>query len=93
MHKPALFAVLEIEDAPPHLRRVVERAMMTCIPSVSELVIPGQPVEDAHWYTRWIRTPSGVSCREVITGTSEELAALNAELEQYGIGATLRRVA
>lgn len=93
MHNSALFAVLEIEDASPRVRRVVERAMVDCIPSVSALVIPGQHVEDAHWYTRWIRTPSGVSCREVITGTSEELAALDAELDHLGVDATLRRVA
>lgn len=93
MHNSALFAVLEIEDASPRERRDVERAMVDCIPSVSELAIPGQHVDDAHWYTRWMRTPYGVSCREVITGTSEELAALNAELEHLGISATLRTVA
>lgn len=93
MHNSALFAVLEIEDAPLHVRREVERAMVDCIPSASELFIPGQSAEDAHWYTRWVRTPRGVSCREVITGTSEELAALDAELEHCGIGATLRTVA
>lgn len=97
-------AVLHISGMPIRLRPVVEDAMVRLVPSESGFVVPGDDPLTAQWCTRWHKdlpgdnlyalygasqhVPAGVGCRQLITGTDSELAALRAELcqlaERYG---------
>ncbi|AMO92440.1 hypothetical protein QP414_11765 [Corynebacterium simulans] len=88
-------AVLTIAGMPRKLRPAVERAMARCITTESEFIVPGDDPLTAQWCTRWYRdmpgdaelvravVPArvGIGCRQVITGTQKELAALEREVE------------
>lgn len=99
-------AVLTIVGMPRTLRPAIERAMARCITTESEFIVPGDDPLTAQWYTRWYRDmpgdaelarvatgtlPVGIGCRQVLTGTHEELAALGRAVEllagEYGFNA------
>ncbi len=78
-------AVLSIAGLPCELRWAVETAMVEAIPSESELYTPCADPLTADWCTAWQRDRdvfdyAAVTCRQVITGSDEELAALDCEL-------------
>ncbi|ALC06425.1 hypothetical protein CDES_10220 [Corynebacterium deserti GIMN1.010] len=82
--RPAHTAVLEISAMPSELRQTVESAMVVCIPSPSELSGSNKDPLTAHWFTAWRRDPFELGlteCREVITGTQQELNKLRDMLE------------
>lgn len=82
--RPAHTAVLEISGMPAALRPTVESAMVVCIPSPSELHASGSDLLNARWFTAWRRDPYTlglVECREVITGTPQELDKLRTLVE------------
>ncbi|MDN6739833.1 MAG: hypothetical protein L0L74_07005 [Corynebacterium casei] len=107
-------AVLRVSGMPTRLRPAIERAMVQCISTQSEYVIPGDDPLTAQWCTRWYRdtgfdddlatlaafpgvelpaprAEKCVGCRQVITGTSHELRALNSVVatlaEEFGFSA------
>lgn len=82
--RPAHTAVLKIGGMPAALRPIVESAMVVCIPGPSELHASGADPLTAHWFTAWRRDPFTlglVECREVITGTPQELDKFRSVLE------------
>lgn len=79
----AQHAVLRVSRLPRNYRLAVEEAMVNCLLSAPENSSPGVDPLSAPWFTRWERDPSrprSVRCREVITGTGEELGLLRKEL-------------
>ncbi|MFH0412799.1 hypothetical protein ACG98H_12235 [Corynebacterium sp. L4756] len=48
-------AVLRVSGMPARLRPAVERAMVQCIHTTSEYVVPGDDPLTAQWCTRWYR--------------------------------------
>ena len=107
-------AVLRVSGMPTRLRPAIERAMVQCISTQSEYVVPGDDPLTAQWCTRWYRdtgfdddlaslaafpgvelpqprAEKCVGCRQVITGTSHELRALNSVVatlaEEFGFSA------
>ena len=107
-------AVLRVSGMPTRLRPAIERAMVQCISTQSEYVVPGDDPLTAQWCTRWYRDtgfdddlatlaafpgvelpqPRAEKCvgfRQVITGTSHELRALNSVVatlaEEFGFSA------
>ena len=107
-------AVLRVSGMPTRLRPAIERAMVQCISTPSEYVVPGDDPLTAQWCTRWYRdtgfdddlatlaafpgvelpqprAEKCVGCRQVITGTSHELRALNSVVatlaEEFGFSA------
>lgn len=82
---PARTAVLTIAGMPRTLRRSIETAMAVCVPSESELCVPGADPLTADWFTAWHRSAGPgvrVGCRQVITGTETEIAALERVVSQ-----------
>ncbi|QNQ90624.1 hypothetical protein GP475_08210 [Corynebacterium poyangense] len=70
-------AVLTIEDLPRRLRLAVESTLCLCLPEPSKLVpLPGTPLWDCRWFTRWHHHEGRLSCCEVINGTGEQLEDL-----------------
>lgn len=61
-------AVLRVSGMPTRLRPAVERAMVQCISTPSEYVVPGDDPLTAQWCTRWYRD----------TGFDDDLATLAA---------------
>ena len=61
-------AVLRVSGMPTRLRPAIERAMVQCISSSSEYVVPGDDPLTAQWCTRWYRD----------TGFDDDLATLAA---------------
>ena len=61
-------AVLRVSGMPKRLRPAIERAMVQCISSSSEYVVPGDDPLTAQWCTRWYRD----------TGFADDLASLAA---------------
>lgn len=84
----ACTAVLSIDGLPRSLRLAVEELMVRCIPSPSELVVPGIDPMDACWFTKWERSghnPRLLSARQVLTGTPEELECFVRELSALAV--------
>ncbi|WIM70198.1 hypothetical protein QP028_12590 [Corynebacterium suedekumii] len=82
---PARTAVLTITGMPRALRRSIETAMVVCVPSESDLSVPGADPLTADWFTAWRRSAGPgvrVACRQVITGTESEMAALERVVSQ-----------
>lgn len=78
----AAAAVLTVSGMPRAVRRDIESAMVVCVPSGSQLSVPGADPLTAEWFTAWRRSvgpTEGVylACRQVLTGTPGELAHLN----------------
>lgn len=74
-------AVLTITAMPTRLRMAVEDALVTCVPSESQLYVPGADPLTAAWCTQWRPEARGLAgCRQVITGTEAELADLAVRL-------------
>ena len=78
-------AVLSISGLPCELRWAVETAMVEAMPSESELYTPCADPLTADWCTAWQRDREvsgyrAVTCRQVITGSEDELSALDREL-------------
>ncbi len=74
-------AMLTITGMPRALRPRIETVMVICIPSESELRVPGADPLTADWFTSWHRSHSRgpgsyLDCRQVLTGTDGELARL-----------------
>ena len=74
-------AMLTITGMPRALRPRIETAMVICIPSESELRVPGADPLTADWFTSWHRSHSNgpgpyIDCRQILTGTECELARL-----------------
>ena len=61
-------AVLRVSGMPTRLRPAIERAMVQCISTPSEYVVPGDDPLTAQWCTRWYRD----------TGFDDDLATLAA---------------
>lgn len=61
-------AVLRVSGMPTRLRPAIERAMVQCISTQSEYVVPGDDPLTAQWCTRWYRD----------TGFDDDLATLAA---------------
>ena len=61
-------AVLRVSGMPTRLRPAIERAMVQCISTQSEYVVPGDDPLTAQWCTRWYRD----------TGFDNDLATLAA---------------
>ena len=61
-------AVLRVSGMPTRLRPAIERAMVQCISTPSEYVVPGDDPLTAQWCTRWYRD----------TGFDDDLASLAA---------------
>ncbi|NWO16793.1 MAG: hypothetical protein HLX46_08160 [Corynebacterium sp.] len=61
-------AVLRVSGMPKRLRPAIERAMVQCISTSSEYVVPGDDPLTAQWCTRWYRD----------TGFDDDLATLAA---------------
>ena len=61
-------AVLRASGMPTRLRPAIERAMVQCISTQSEYVVPGDDPLTAQWCTRWYRD----------TGFDDDLATLAA---------------
>ena len=61
-------AVLRVGGMPTRLRPAIERAMVQCISTQSEYVVPGDDPLTAQWCTRWYRD----------TGFDDDLATLAA---------------
>ena len=61
-------AVLRVSGMPTRLRPAIERAMVQCISTQSEYVVPGVDPLTAQWCTRWYRD----------TGFDDDLATLAA---------------
>ena len=61
-------AVLRVSGMPTRLRPAIERAMVQCISTPSEYVVPGDDPLIAQWCTRWYRD----------TGFDDDLASLAA---------------
>src|SRR5690625_906789 len=59
-------AVLRVSGMPTRLRPAIERAMVQCISTPSEYVVPGDDPLTAQWCTRWYRD----------TGFDDDLATL-----------------
>lgn len=79
-------AVLSITGMPRALRPRVETAMVLCIPSDSELSYAGADPLTAEWFTAWQRCEDAadgprIACRQMITGTDEELRRLRTVVE------------
>ena len=73
--------MLTISGMPRALRPRIETAMVICIPSESELRVPGADPLTADWFTSWHRSHSNgpgpyIDCRQILTGTECELARL-----------------
>jgi len=69
-------AVLHVNGMPRAYRPRVEQAMLDVITSEPMSAAPGADVLDATWCTRWQRsgvTAGAVDCRQVLSGTDEEL--------------------
>ena len=78
-------AVLSIAGLPRELRWAVETAMVETISSESELYTPCADPLTAEWCTAWQRDRevfdyTAVTCRQILTGSDDELAALDCEL-------------
>ncbi len=107
--EPVTSGVLIIESMPATLRPVVEDLMVECLRSESTWVVPGDDPLTAQWCTRWYKdwpgldlaalaaghstVKPGVGCRQVVTGTSAELRALEHRVvelaSRYGFAARL----
>ena len=61
-------AVLRVSGMPTRHRAAIERAMVQCISTSSEYVVPGDDPLTAQWCTRWYRD----------TGFADDLASLAA---------------
>ncbi|APT82213.1 hypothetical protein [Corynebacterium ammoniagenes] len=61
-------AVLRVSGMPTRLRPAIERAMVQCISTPSEYVVPGDDPLTAQWCTRWYRD----------SGFNDDLATLAA---------------
>ncbi|RNE49566.1 hypothetical protein [Corynebacterium alimapuense] len=80
-------AVLTVTGMPRELRSRVEAAMSVCVPSESQLSIPGTNPLTADWFTSWCRDRSSeaeghnasvlIGCRQVLTGEAAELELFN----------------
>lgn len=74
-------AVLTVTGLPARMRPVIERALVVCLRSEPPAAPPGTDPVTADFFTRWTRDITlgggyGVRCRQVVTGTSAELDAL-----------------
>ena len=74
-------AVLTITGMPRALRQQIETAMVVCVPSDSQLHIPGADPLTADWHTTWYRSDGAgpglhIACRQALTGTPAELERL-----------------
>ncbi|QGU05120.1 hypothetical protein [Corynebacterium comes] len=79
-------AVLCITGMPCALRPRIETAMVVCIPSDSELSYADADPLTAEWFTAWRRCEDAgngprIACRQMITGTNEELCRLRTIVE------------
>ncbi|GAB3946642.1 hypothetical protein [Corynebacterium tapiri] len=100
---PCCAAVLIVERLPRTQRAEIEALMVEHLVSEPVGCLPGTDALSADWFTRWEHDPSArefyaVRCRQVVTGTREELEhlecalqALQASNSELGTRAGLKR--
>lgn len=93
----AVPAVLHMSGVDRRLRPTIESVLCLCVPSPSVLTPhPGEDLWDTRWFTRWERQPGGLRCRELMSGTEEELTdleeVLGALASEHGFSARLDRI-
>ena len=94
-------AVLTLSRVPKSMRMHVERALTVCLRSEPAEATPGMDPLMADWFMRWSRDRSvtdyyAVRCRQELSGTEAEFAALERVLAglaaEHGFYASVRVV-